>query len=202
MRRVAPRPASPPHRLLEFQPSTNDSAYNEHRPLPYGYVVVDEASMLDVLLAYRLLRAVAPEAHLLLVGDADQLPSVGPGTVFADLIASEVVPVVRLTELFRQARESAIIVTAHGVNLGIMPSLEPKPTSDFFFLRADDPAAAQRVVTDLVARRLPARYGFDPVRDIHVLAPMDRRPAGVIALNAALQSRLSPALTGSVSAAA
>ncbi len=146
------RPASTLHRLLEFQPSTNDFAYNEHRPLPHGFVVVDEASMLDVLLAYRLLRAVAPDAHLLLVGDADQLPSVGPGTVFADLIASEAVPVVRLTELFRQARESAIIVTAHGVNLGVMPSLEPKPTSDFFFLRADDPAAAQRVVTDLVAR--------------------------------------------------
>jgi exodeoxyribonuclease V alpha subunit len=194
------RPASTLHRLLEFQPSTNDFAYNEHRPLPHGFLVVDEASMLDVLLAYRLLRAVAPEAHLLLVGDADQLPSVGPGTVFADLIASEVVPVVRLTELFRQARESAIIVTAHGVNLGVMPSLEPKPTSDFFFLRADDPAAAQRVVTDLVARRLPARYGFDPVRDIQVLAPMYRGPAGVIALNAALQSRLNPAFTGSVSA--
>jgi exodeoxyribonuclease V alpha subunit len=143
-------------------------------------------------------RAVHPEAHLLLVGDADQLPSVGPGSVFADVLESEAVPVVRLTELFRQARESDIIVTAHGVNAGEMPSLQPKPTGDFFFLRADDPGAAQRLVVDLVARRLPAKYGFDPVRDIQVLAPMYRGPAGVIALNAALQARLNPEPAASV----
>src|SRR5581483_1301776 len=112
---------------------------NEHRPLPYQFVVVDEASMLDILLAYRLARAVAPESHLLLVGDADQLPSVGPGSVLADILKSSVVPQVHLTELFRQARESAIIVTAHGVNAGQMPLLRSDPTSDFFFLRADDP---------------------------------------------------------------
>ncbi|MFI5272155.1 MAG: ATP-dependent RecD-like DNA helicase, partial [Ktedonobacterales bacterium] len=116
---------------------------------------------------------------------------VGPGSVFADILASETFPVVRLTELFRQARESAIIVTAHGVNSGVMPSLEPRRSSDFFFLRADDPHAAQRTIVDLVARRLPARYGFDPRRDIQVLAPMYKGPAGVHALNAALQARLN-----------
>jgi exodeoxyribonuclease V alpha subunit len=192
------RPASTLHRLLEFQPSANDFGYNEHRPLPQRFVIVDEVSMLDVLLAYRLVRAVHAEAHLLLVGDADQLPSVGPGSVFADVLKSEAVPVVRLTELFRQARESAIVVTAHDVNAGVMPSLQPKATSDFFFLRADDPAAAQRLVVDLVARRLPAKYGFDPVRDIQVLAPMYRGPAGVIALNQALQARLNPDPAASV----
>jgi exodeoxyribonuclease V alpha subunit len=150
------RPASTLHRLLQFQPSTNDFGYDEQRPLPQRFVIVDEVSMLDILLAYRLVRAIHPEARLLLVGDADQLPSVGPGSVFADIIASEAVPITRLTELFRQARESAIIVTAHGVNGGMMPSLRPNPTGDFFFLRADDPLAAQRLVVDLVARRLPA----------------------------------------------
>jgi exodeoxyribonuclease V alpha subunit len=147
--------------------------------------------MLDVLLAYRLVRALAPEAHLLLVGDADQLPAVGPGSVLRDVLASERVPSAHLTELFRQARESAIVVTAHGVNRGEMPPLKVDPTSDFFFLHQEEPLAAQRAVVDLVARRLPARYGFDPVRDIQVLTPMYRGPAGVHALNASLQARLN-----------
>ncbi len=185
------RPAKTLHRLLEFLPSANDFAYNEERPLPQRFVVVDEASMLDILLAYRLARAVAPEAHLLLVGDADQLPSVGPGSVFADILKSETVPSVQLTELFRQARESRIVVAAHTVRAGELPELRAAPSSDFFFLRAEDPAAAQRLVTDLVARRLPAKYGFDPIGDIQVLAPMYRGHAGVVALNAALQARLN-----------
>jgi exodeoxyribonuclease V alpha subunit len=186
------RPARTLHRLLEFQPGANECGYNERRPLPYRFVIVDEVSMLDILLAYRLVKALAPETHLLLVGDADQLPSVGPGSVFADIIASEAIPIVRLTELFRQARESAIVVTAHQVHSGEMPDLRPRATSDFFFLRAEDPGAAQRLVLDLVARRLPARYGFDPVRDIQVLSPMYRGMAGVHALNDALQLRLNP----------
>ena len=115
------RPASTLHRLLEFQPGIYDFAYNEKRPLPQRFMIVDEVSMLDILLAYRLVRAIAAEASLLLVGDADQLPSVGPGAVLADILASERIPHARLTELFRQARESAIIVTAHGVNAGEMP---------------------------------------------------------------------------------
>ncbi len=186
------RPASTLHRLLEFQPGSYEFAYNERRPLPQRFIIVDEVSMLDILLAYRLMRAVATEASLLLVGDADQLPSVGPGAVLADILASERAPCARLTELFRQAQQSAIIVTAHRVNAGEVPSLRSEPSSDFFFLRADSPEAAQRLVVDLVARRLPARYGFDPVRDIQTLAPMYRGAAGVTALNLALQARLNP----------
>ncbi len=191
------RPARTLHRMLEFQPSNNDFAYNEHRPLPQQFVIVDETSMLDILLAYRLLKALSAQAHLLLVGDADQLPSVGPGSVFSDIIASSVIPTIKLTELFRQARESAIVVTAHAVHAGVMPSLQPKSASDFFFLPADDPQTTQSLIADLVGRRLPAHYGFDPVRDIAVLAPMYRGPAGVTALNGVLQSRLNP---GSASA--
>jgi exodeoxyribonuclease V alpha subunit len=186
------RPASTLHRLLEFQPHTNDFGHNEERPLPQRVIIVDEVSMLDILLAYRLTRAIHPESHLLLVGDADQLPSVGPGSVLADILKSERVPQVHLTELFRQARESAIVVTAHGVNRGEMPALKSPPSSDFFFLPASDPLAAQRLIVDLVARRLPAKYGFDPVGDIQVLSPMYRGPAGVVALNEALQARLNP----------
>ncbi|HEY7835307.1 MAG TPA: ATP-dependent RecD-like DNA helicase [Ktedonobacterales bacterium] len=186
------RPAKTLHRLLEFIPSNNDFAYNETRPLPHQFVVLDEISMLDILLAYRLVKALAPTTHLLLVGDADQLPSVGPGSVLRDLLASEVIPHTRLTELFRQARASTIVVNAHRVNAGELPDLKPDPRGDFFFLRADDPAAAGRLVVDLVARRLPARYQLDPIRDIQVLAPMYKGAAGVQALNEALQARLNP----------
>lgn len=185
------RPASTLHRLLEYIPSNNDFGYNEHRPLPYQFVIVDEVSMLDILLAYRLVRAVAVEASLLLVGDADQLPSVGPGSVLRDILASERVPATHLTELFRQARESAMIVAAHSVNAGETPALNGDPAGDFFFLRQEDPLAAQRLIVDLVARRLPTRYGFDPLRDIQVLAPVYRGAAGVDALNEALQARLN-----------
>ncbi|MEO7000932.1 MAG: ATP-dependent RecD-like DNA helicase [Ktedonobacterales bacterium] len=192
------RPASTLHRLLEFQPNSAEFAYHEQRPLPYQFIIVDEVSMLDILLAYRLVRAIHAEAHLLLVGDADQLPSVGPGSVLADVLASKGAPHIYLTELFRQARESAIIVTAHGVKAGEVPSLKAAPSSDFFFLRAESPEAAQRTLVDVVARRLPARYGFDPIRDIQVLAPMYRGPAGVLALNTTLQARLNPSPAGSV----
>jgi exodeoxyribonuclease V alpha subunit len=185
------RPASTLHRLLEYIPANNDFGYNEHRPLPYQFVIVDEVSMLDILLAYRLVRAVAAEASLLLVGDADQLPSVGPGSVLRDILASERAPATHLTELFRQARESAMIVAAHSVNAGEIPALNGDPAGDFFFLRQEDPLAAQRLIVDLVARRLPARYGFDPLRDIQVLAPIYRGAAGVDALNEALQARLN-----------
>ena len=189
------RPARTLHRLLEFQPSNNDFAYNERRPLPQQFIIVDEASMLDILLAYHLVKALPAETHLLLVGDADQLPSVGPGSVLADIIASQAVPTVRLTELFRQARESAIIVTAHGVRAGVVPTLQAHPASDFFFLRAEDPLAAQQLIADLVARRLPSHYGFQSMRDIQVLSPMYRGPAGVLALNEVLQARLNPSST-------
>jgi exodeoxyribonuclease V alpha subunit len=190
------RPAHTLHRLLEFVPATNEFGYNEDRPLPAQFVIVDEVSMLDILLAYRLVRALAPGTHLLLVGDADQLPSVGPGSVLSDLLAVERISRTHLTELFRQAAASAIVVNAHRVNAGELPPLRNDPAGDFFFLPAASPQAAQRLVLDLVARRLPARYGFDPLHDIQVLAPMYRGPVGVQALNELLQAKLNPPVDG------
>ncbi|MBA3827062.1 MAG: AAA family ATPase, partial [Ktedonobacterales bacterium] len=175
------------HRLLEYLPNANSFARNEERPLEVDFIIVDEVSMIDLILMYNLLKALPDHAHLLLVGDADQLPSVGAGNVLHDLLASEAIPVTHLTELFRQAAASRIIVTAHGVRDGILPDLRPDPTSDFFFMPARTPEEAARLTTDLVLRRLPAKYGFDPTRDLQVLAPMYKGPAGVSALNDALQ---------------
>ncbi len=179
------------HRLLEFIPNTATFARNEERPLDAQFVIVDEVSMIDLILMYNLLKAIGPQTHLLLVGDADQLPSVGAGNVLHDLLASEVVPVTHLTELFRQAAASRIIVTAHGVRDGIIPDLTPDAASDFFFMPAQTPEQAAQIALDLATRRLPARYGYDPTRDIQVLAPMYKGPAGVTALNDALQRRIN-----------
>ncbi len=186
------RAASTLHRLLEFIPSANDFARDEQRPLPIDFVIVDEVSMIDLVLMYNLLKAIAPQAHLLLVGDGDQLPSVGPGNVLRDLLASGAVPALQLTELFRQAATSRIIVTAHGVRDGVIPDIKPDAASDFFFMPAATPEHAADLILDLVQRRLPKRYSFDPVRDIQVLAPMYKGQAGVTALNEALQLGLNP----------
>jgi exodeoxyribonuclease V alpha subunit len=180
------------HRLLEYAPHDNSYQRNEDNPLPYQFVIVDEFSMVDILLFYHLLKALPKEAHLLLVGDADQLPSVGPGNVLRDLLKSEAIPMVRLTELFRQAQQSKIIVNAHRINAGQMPGTKSEATSDFFFIAEDDPMKIQQLVLDLVQRRLPARYHFKPMTDIQVLAPMYRGPAGVSILNEKLQERLNP----------
>lgn len=180
------------HRLLEYVPHDNSYQRNEENPLPYQYVIVDEFSMVDILLFYHLLKALPPEAHLLLVGDADQLPSVGPGNVLRDLLRSEAVPSVRLTELFRQAQKSRIIVNAHRINAGQMPHLKVEADSDFFFMSEEDPMRAQQLILDLVQRRLPARYHFNPSTDIQVLSPMYKGPLGVTSLNAQLQARLNP----------
>ncbi|MEO6891267.1 MAG: AAA family ATPase, partial [Ktedonobacteraceae bacterium] len=180
------------HRLLEYVPHDNSYQRNEENPLPYQYVIVDEFSMVDILLFYHLLKALPPEAHLLLVGDADQLPSVGPGNVLRDLLRSEAVPSVRLTELFRQAQKSRIIVNAHRINAGQMPHLKVEADSDFFFMSEEDPMRAQQLILDLVQRRLPARYHFNPSTDIQVLSPMYKGPLGVTSLNAQLQERLNP----------
>ncbi len=190
MTEATQRPASTLHRLLEFIPSSNQFQRNEQRPLPIAFMIVDEVSMIDLVLMYNLLKALPPTAHLLLVGDADQLPSVGPGNVLHDLLASEIVPHVALTELFRQAAASRIIVTAHGVRDGVMPDITPAPESDFFFMAADTPERVAALIQQLVLERLPRRYGFDPVRDIQVLAPMYKGAAGVQMLNEQLQRRL------------
>ena len=180
------------HRLLEYAPHDNTYQRNEDNPLPYQFVIVDEFSMVDILLFYHLLKALPRESHLLLVGDADQLPSVGPGNVLRDLLRSETIPSVRLTELFRQAQESKIIVNAHRINTGQMPSMRTESSSDFFFIAEEDPLQAQQLILDLVQRRLPARYHFNPLTDIQVLSPMYKGHVGVTLLNEKLQAHLNP----------
>lgn len=193
---AATLPAKTLHRLLEFVPHDNSYLRNENNPLPYDFVIVDEVSMIDILLFYHLLKALPPTAHLLLVGDADQLPSVGPGNVLRDLLRSETVPCVRLTDLFRQAAASQIIVNAHRINTGQMPPLKPVPQSDFYFLAEEDPFRAQQRVVDYVQHRIPRHYGLNPLSEIQVLSPMYKGAVGVSLLNEELQARLNPNTAG------
>lgn len=183
--------ASTVHRLLELKPG-GDAAYDRDRPLEADLVVVDEASMLDLLLANKLVKAVAPGAHLLLVGDVDQLPSVGAGEVLRDLLADGgPVPAVRLTRIFRQAQQSGVVTNAHRINTGLPPLTDGLP--DFFLFAEEDTEAAGRLAVDVAARRIPAKFGLDPRRDIQVLAPMHRGPAGAGNLNGLLQQAITPA---------
>jgi exodeoxyribonuclease V alpha subunit len=180
------------HRLLEYAPHDNSYQRNEENPLPYKFVIVDEVSMVDILLFYHLLKALPPDAHLLLVGDADQLPSVGPGNVLRDLMRGGTIPSVALTELFRQAQQSQIVVNAHRINAGQMPSIKRESGGDFFFVAEEDPMRAQQLVLDFVQRRIPNHYRLNPLTDIQVLSPMYNGPMGVISLNEELQARLNP----------
>ena len=181
------------HRALEFSPQTGGFRRNAAEPLKADVVIVDEVSMVDIYLMYHLLRALPPEARLILVGDAHQLPAVGPGNVLKDLIESGAVPVARLTQIYRQARESLIVVNAHRVNQGGYPVLPRRlGEGDFVFQEVEDPEEAHRLLLDLVCEILPQRYGFDPVRDIQVITPMHRGTLGVAALNHDLQQRLNP----------
>lgn len=186
-------PAATIHRLLEFNPKTRSFNRNRENPVAADCLVVDEVSMLDIELAAALLQAVPPPCRVVLVGDADQLPSVGPGNVLADLVRSDRVRVVRLHEVFRQAERSLIVVNAHRVNSGNMPRLAPDPEhSDFFFVARDDPSEAAELAVDFAARRIPEKYGLDPIDDIQVLAPMHRGELGVGRLNERLQAVLTP----------
>jgi exodeoxyribonuclease V alpha subunit len=181
------------HRLLEFDPRAFGFKRSEQSPLDCDLLVIDEASMVDVLLMQSLLRAVPDHAALLIVGDIDQLPSVGPGQVLADIIGSRAVPVVRLTEVFRQAAESKIITSAHQTNQGRMPHLgKPDGESDFYFVPAEDPEQAAARIVELVQGRIPRAFGLDPIRDIQVLCPMNRGGVGARSLNVELQAALNP----------
>ena len=182
------------HRLLEVDPKGGGFKRSGDHPLECDLLVVDETSMVDILLMQALLRAVPDHAALLIVGDIDQLPSVGPGQVLADVIASGSVPVVRLTEIFRQAAQSRIITCAHRINQGSIPDLSrPEGDSDFYFVQADDPDVAVPRIIELVKTRIPQRFGFDPIRDIQVLCPMNRGGVGARSLNIELQAALNPA---------
>jgi exodeoxyribonuclease V alpha subunit len=191
------QPAATLHRMLEWRPAEGMFGRNSQRPLDADLLVVDEASMLDVRLAADLVGALSDGTRLVLVGDVDQLPSVGPGNVLRDVIASQRVPTVCLTEIFRQAAQSLIVTNAHRIHDGVLPELGMPPpegpaadTRDFFFLEEEDPARAAQLVRDLVATRLPRRYGLRPA-DIQVLAPMHRGELGAGNLNQLLQEALT-----------
>jgi exodeoxyribonuclease V alpha subunit len=182
------------HRLLEVDPKGGGFKRGDDNPLDCDLLVVDEASMVDVMLMQALMKAVPHKAALLIVGDIDQLPSVGPGQVLADIISSGAVPVVRLTEVFRQAAQSRIITSAHRINQGSIPDLSPPGTeTDFYFVQADDPETAVARIIELVKTRIPKRFGLDPIRDIQVLCPMNRGGVGARSLNIELQAALNPA---------
>jgi len=179
------------HRLLGFSPSDRGFAFTEENPLQTDMIVVDEASMIDVVLFYHLLKAIPPDTHLLLVGDVDQLPSVGPGNVLHDVIRGEVGAVTRLDVIFRQAETSQIVTNAHRINRGEPPDTS-NTSDDFFLFVEEDPEAAAALLIEVVKERIPNRFGFDPMRDIQVLAPMYRGAVGVFALNDTLQEVLNP----------
>src|SRR5664280_570297 len=182
------------HRLLEVDPKGSGFKRNMENPLDCDLLVVDEMSMVDVMLMHALLKAVPERAALLVVGDVDQLPSVGPGQILADMITSGAVPVVRLTEVFRQAAQSSIITSAHRINQGSIPDLgKPEGDSDFYFVQVDDPETAVPLIIELVKTRIPHRFGLDPIRDIQVLCPMNRGGVGARSLNIELQAALNPA---------
>jgi len=185
------RSASTIHRLLEFSP-LDGFQHNDDNPLDLDFLVVDEASMLDLLLTNHLLKAVRPGTHVLFVGDIDQLPSVGAGDVLRNLIHSGVAPITRLSTIFRQAADSKIITNAHLINQGKFPVFS-QGSGDFFFFPAEDAEKAADWIIEIVTERIPQKFGFDAIHDIQVLAPIYRGPAGVIALNDRLQEKLNPA---------
>ncbi|MCL6614084.1 MAG: AAA family ATPase, partial [Firmicutes bacterium] len=187
------------HRLLEFGYANGVPGFlrNEERPLETDALILDEVSMIDLSLFYQLLKAIAPGTRLVLVGDADQLPAVGPGNVLRDLIAAQAIPTVRLETIFRQAESSLIVINAHRINQGEMPVFPSRGEErDFYFIPCEDPERIVEEVLDLVERRLPQYLGCDPIEDIQVLAPMRRTITGVENLNRLLQERLNPPRPG------
>ncbi|OHD72916.1 MAG: hypothetical protein A2V99_05215 [Spirochaetes bacterium RBG_16_67_19] len=187
------REAKTIHRLLEFDWRTGGFRKGPAEPLGCDLLIVDEASMVDTVLMYQLLRALPPAAGLLLVGDADQLPSVGPGNVLRDLIASGRLPVRELTHIYRQAAASLIVTNAHRIRAGRMPEGDGE---DFYFIEQDSPAKAAEIILQLVTERIPRRFGLDPRADIQVLSPMHKGEVGVQNLNRLLQGALNPGAEG------
>ena len=183
------------HRLLEFDPKGMGFLHNATNPLAADLVVIDEVSMVDVVLMAQLLRAIPAQAAVLMVGDVDQLPSVGPGAVLADIIASGRMPTMTLTEIFRQAASSAIVVNAHRINRGQMPVTPEDGESDFYVIPADTPEDIQAKLLRVVTERMPQRFGLHPIRDIQVLTPMNRGSLGARTLNEVLQAALNPEAT-------
>ncbi len=191
-------PAKTIHRMLSFNFHSGGFQKNEKDPLDCDLLIVDEASMIDTLLMHHLLKAVPPAATLILVGDVNQLPSVGAGNILKDIIDSHVVPVVRLNEIFRQARESRIIVNAHRINSGYLPETETSDDADadFYFINQESPERVVEIIRELAARRIPQKFGLDPIDDIQVLSPMHKGLVGTANLNHELQKHLNPQKDG------
>lgn len=192
MSEITKREASTIHSLLQFDFGEKGFRRNKENPLACDLIVIDEASMIDTSLMYHLLKAIPDHARVLLVGDIHQLPSVGPGNVLKDLIASDKIPVTELTEIFRQAAGSRIITNAHRINRGEFPDLSSEKRGDFFFLKGEEPEEALEKIVTLVSERLPKFYHFNPIEDIQVLAPMKRGLIGTENLNRVLQQKLNP----------
>jgi exodeoxyribonuclease V alpha subunit len=190
------QPAKTIHRLLEYSIQKGGFQKNDQTPLKCDLLIIDEASMIDTILMHHLLKAIPPKATFILVGDVNQLPSVGAGNVLHDIIASGSVPVMELNEIFRQARESLIIVNAHKINQGQMPGFKPSvhKLADFYFIEQEEPEKVLGIILELVKERIPKRFGFDPIDDIQVLTPMHKGMVGAGNLNLELQNALNPGL--------
>jgi exodeoxyribonuclease V alpha subunit len=185
------------HRMLEYSIQKGGFQRNDEKPLDCDLLILDEASMIDTILMHYLLKAIPVTATLILVGDVNQLPSVGAGNVLKDIIASDRVPVMELKEIFRQAKESLIIVNAHKINNGILPSVKPaEPKDDFYFIEQEDPEEVLRIIVELITERIPKRFKLDPVDDIQVLTPMHKGTVGAGNLNIELQKALNPGENG------
>ncbi|MBK5101507.1 MAG: ATP-dependent RecD-like DNA helicase [Desulfobacteraceae bacterium] len=187
------------HRMLEYSFQKGGFQKNEERPLDCDLLIVDEASMIDTILTHHLLKAIPPQATFILVGDVDQLPSVGAGNVLRDIISSGAVPVVELNEIFRQAKESLIIVNAHNINRGVVPSFGPSGAKDdFYFIEQEDPEQVLKIILELTKERIPKRFRLDPIDEIQVLTPMHKGTVGAGNLNMELQKVLNPGEGGVV----
>ena len=186
------------HRMLEYSIKKRGFKKNDENPLNCDLIIIDEASMIDTILMHYLLKGIPPEATFILVGDVNQLPSVGAGNVLKDIISSNSVPVVELDEIFRQAKESLIIVSAHKINNGILPSFRPSndKLDDFYFIEREDPEEVLKIILELTKERIPTKFGFDPVDDIQILTPMHRGTVGAGNLNMELQKLLNPVEDG------
>ncbi len=192
MNEATGHPAKTIHRLLEYSMAKGGFQKNYENPLDCDALIIDEASMIDTVLMYHLLKAVPNRATLILVGDVNQLPSVGAGNVLNDIIESGAVPVVSLTEIFRQAKQSKIIINAHKINQGFMPYSDNKDCDDFYFIEKESPEDVLNIILRLAKDRIPARFGFHPIDDIQVLTPMNKGIVGAVNLNIELQKALNP----------
>jgi exodeoxyribonuclease V alpha subunit len=180
------------HRLLQFNPSNYAFVYDDKQPLPFDVIIIDESSMMDILLFNHLLKAIPNHAAVIFVGDVDQLPSVGSGLVLADMIRSGKISTVRLMEIFRQAASSRIIINAHRINQGYMPEVDTEKETDFYAIYRDEPEQVYETLIEVVTNRIPAKWGFNPTLDIQVLTPMNRGLLGNTSLNIALQAKINP----------